>query len=225
MDRAGVKTVFYKPDYTPPKGDAVAALYWPSDKTPYMGTVVPHPEYRAVYTDIILKKTESVNADLGVIHLDDPATHADTAKDVALKPIRLSARGAEVSDEVIMVGYGKTEQAGGRMGERFYGLNRVSSLEEDGNGFFRVGKEARLPKTFKKGVPYVGKRGPTVRTGDSGGPCFWKNRDGTVALIGIASELFTENGLEFTDYTDTAKYKDWIKGEIAKAEANGNKNP
>jgi secreted trypsin-like serine protease len=206
VQRVTVRTVLYHPDYELPReGDDVD---WPAKKENHAGTVVPHPELRMVYTDQTSFVSLSNHADLAVIQLDDSLQGK-------LESVKLATQQVQVSDEIIMVGYGKTEQTGERMGERFYGQNKVSSLEEDGSKLFRVGRELRIPKTFKKGKPFLQRKSPSVRTGDSGGPCLREN-SGRMELVGIASEHF-DSALEFSDYTNVLEYKEWIEAEIDRA--------
>lgn len=126
-------------------------------------------------------------ADLAVIALDEPFNEQEAP------PVALADRAVSLREQVTLVGFGNDSRTNGYSGDRRSGQNTVAALETVG-------------KTF-----LVGQKGSHTLGGDSGGPCF---RDGM--LVGIATTSSTPP-VEFSEFTSTHFYRDWLKAEIANA--------
>jgi len=126
-------------------------------------------------------------ADLAVIALDEPFSEQE------VPPASLAESAVSLRERVTLVGFGNDSRTHGYSGERRSGKNTVAALEVIG-------------KTF-----LVGQKGSHTLGGDSGGPCF---RDGM--LVGIATTTSTPP-VEFSEFTSTHFYRDWLKAEIANA--------
>lgn len=127
------------------------------------------------------------SADLAVIHLEE------SLKQKEFQPVSVATDKVWLNDSVVLVGYGYDKRTHGYSGDRRSGNNQVTAVETSG-------------KTF-----LVGRKGSHTLGGDSGGPCL---REGM--LVGIATTS-SEPPVEFSEFTSTHFYKQWLDEEIAQA--------
>jgi hypothetical protein len=152
----------------------------------------------------------SSNADLAVIALREPPQ--------GVKPIHLATNAIRYTQPVILVGYGSDMPEVGMEGTRRFGFNEVASIAEDGATFL-VGRPIQIQRPYKpKERLLVREEGSYSLKGDSGGPCL-RERNGVTELVGIAKTRYGGHELvQFSEYTSTVFYLEWLRREIAKAE-------
>lgn len=171
---------------------------------PYLGEVIPHPDFRVVLEDIEVEEAGAVGnnrkatrlvvvereADLAFVRLDQPVAGivsyaALHSQDVAAtQPITVTGFGA---DEVNV--QGECQYRDPRPTRRF-GSNTVTEKAPNG-------------KTFK-----IERTGALSACGDSGGGAFVQGK-----LIGILSTALMG---ESSTYTDLRYYTPWIEGVVTK---------
>jgi len=190
-----VKVVTYRPEGEP-------------DREDFTGTVNPHEQLRILYNDE--GKEVSSSADLAVIALSRSPT--------GVKPIRLAIEQIRYTQSVSLVGYGSDGlKTGSKKGERRVGFNEVASIAENGATFL-IGKPIQIRRPYKpKELLLVREDASYSLMGDSGGPCL-RERGGVMELVGIAKTHYGGQELvQFSEYTSTYFYLEWLRREIAKA--------
>jgi secreted trypsin-like serine protease len=131
----------------------------------------------------------SSNADLALILLDDPV-------DKEFTPIPLADKEVQLQEFIVIVGSGYDETARVHDGERRYSRNKITELLPSGGGRMRIEQPG--------GHHY---------RGDSGGPCLREDEEG-ISLVGISSRNLGEG----ESITSTYRYRDWVRGELQRAE-------
>lgn len=206
---AMVETVFYEPLMEEIEKSLVQSSRWPTTLVAYSGEVRPNPELRIVYPSETDNQELASNADLAVIVL-----RRSIKGKIGVVP--LAEKQIKVDDSIVMVGYGAAEPEGPE-GSRRIGMNKVVSVEDGVGRIFRVTKPLFIPPTFVQGEPlFMREDGSYVLKGDSGGPSFREEDDGTFRLVGIAKTAY-RLPVEFSEYTSTYAYRDWIDKELANA--------
>lgn len=129
--------------------------------------------------------------DIGVIRLKEDAPRG--AKVLPLK----RGSGVQAGCQVVLAGFGHTRNPQEAYGE----LRRVTTLVEEVN-------EPAAEIIF--GDP---ERVAASCSGDSGGPMFFLEEDGDLAVLGITSRIVDRESacVNRGVYTDVRKYEDWIK--------------
>lgn len=175
------------------------------------GNVKPHEDLLIVYDDE--EKELSSNADIAVIALREPPQ--------GVTPIRLATGPVRYTQPVTLVGYGRDMPEVGREGTRRFGSNEVASIAESGATFL-VGKPIQIQRPYKpKEMLLVREEGSYSLKGDSGGPCL-RERNGAMELVGLAKTRYGGHELvQFSEYTSTYFYLEWLRREIASAERKG----
>jgi V8-like Glu-specific endopeptidase len=148
------------------------------------GRVRPNPALNVPFSNAAMG-TLDATADLAVIRLDKPIT--------TIPPVRLSSTEISDGEEVVMVGYGFTEN-GKKYGVRNFGNNNVTQVLKLNERKF-----------------YISQGASHILPGDSGGPCLSK-KDQT--LVGIAMIVGTYNGQLVSFFTNTHSHMKWLKDEI-----------
>lgn len=131
----------------------------------------------------------SSHADLAVILLEEPLGEE-------LRPLPLADREVQLNETLIITGSGHDEFSRRYDGERRFSRNRVTESLPSGGGRMRIEQPG--------GHHYKG---------DSGGPCLREGPGGAV-LAGVSSRNLGE-GEAITSIYD---YRDWLLGEIKRAE-------
>jgi hypothetical protein len=206
---ATVTTVRYKPLTEEQRSHLADDLQWPADVLPQTGRVRPHPEIKIRYASESDRQELSSNADLAVIILEQPLAGG-------LRAVPLANTRVRVAEPVISVGYGVTRLDATDGGARRLGTNEVASLEETSGKTFRIAKPLLIPPTFSQGEPLLMRETASYALdGDSGGPCLRENGD-TFELVGIAKTSYRAP-VEFSEYTSTYFYREWIRQQLALA--------
>jgi hypothetical protein len=123
----------------------------------------------------------------------------------------------QLREAIVMVGYGYDQRVGGFQGERRSGKNEVATFTMGGATFI-VGKPLEVAQPVRPGGSIVVREaGSYMLEGDSGGPCF-RQSDG--ALVGIAMTT-SQPPLEFSEFTSTYSYRDWLRAELERAKRHG----
>jgi hypothetical protein len=133
----------------------------------------------------------SSHADLAVITLKEPLREE-------FRPLPLADRDVEINESIVIVGSGYDELNRRYDGERRASRNRVTEELSSGGGRMRIEQPG--------GHHYKG---------DSGGPCLHEGPGGA-ALVGTSSRNLGEGEA----ITSTYEYRDWLLGEIQRAEEN-----
>jgi hypothetical protein len=173
-----------------------------------LGAVRPHEQLKILYNDE--GKEIFSNADLAAIVLGQAPQ--------GIKPIRLAAEPVRYTQPVTLVGYG-AERLGMRAAEkRRFGFNEIASIAENGATFL-VGKPIQVRRPYKpKELLLVREDASYSLSGDSGGPCL-RERRGAIELVGVAKTHYGGQELvQFSEYTSTHFYLEWLRREIASAE-------
>lgn len=181
------------------------------DKEDFTGTVTPHEQLAILYDKE--GKEVSSHADLAAIFLRAPPK--------GVRPIRLSTQQLRYTQPVTLVGYGTAQLGVPGGGKRRFGLNEVASIAESGATFL-VGKPIQVRRPYKpKEVVLIRADASYSLAGDSGGPCL-REHDGTMELVGIAKTHYGSQELvQFSEYTSTYFYLEWLRRQIATAERTG----
>lgn len=135
-------------------------------------------------------QVESSRADLAVIVLDEDV-------DKEFRPMSLADRDIALNETLIVVGSGYDELNLQHDGERRSSRNKVTELLPSGGGRMRIEQPG--------GHHYKG---------DSGGPCL-REGGGRAELVGISSRNLGEGEA----VTSTYGYRDWLREEIRRSEA------
>jgi hypothetical protein len=214
---ASVTTVFYS-SLTEQEGERLASeLNWPAESKNYTGKVRSYPELKIYYPDETDARELSSSADLAVIALDRPL-------DSRFRAIPLATKQVRATETVISVGYGVTKPDAGDGGARRVGTNEVASLEETSGKTFRVAKPLLIPPTFSAGEPLLMRETASYAlAGDSGGPCFREEED-RLELVGVAKTSYRVP-VDYSEYTSTYFYRDWIRQEIEQARKASSSKP
>ncbi|WP_224244742.1 trypsin-like serine protease [Hyalangium gracile] len=138
----------------------------------------------------------SSDADLAVIVLDEPF-------EKEFRPIPLADKDIQLNESIVIVGSGYDETANAYDGERRSSTNTIIEVLASGGGRLRI----RQPD----GHHYKG---------DSGGPCLREGSEGAV-LVGVSSRNLGEGEA----VTSTYPYRDWLRGEIQRAEGRQQTRP
>ncbi len=148
------------------------------------GRVRPNPALNVPFSNASMGALDAT-ADLAVIRLDKPIT--------TITPIQLS--GAEVvgGEEVVMVGYGFTED-GGKYGRRNFGNTKVTQVLKLNERKF-----------------YISEGTTHILPGDSGGPCLNKK---DYSLVGIAMIVGVYNDQMVSFFTNIHSHMKWLQDEI-----------
>jgi hypothetical protein len=173
------------------------------------GVVRPHEDLKIIYND--QDQEVSSQSDLATILLERPIKN--------IQPAPLATRQARIKEPVVLAGYGQTQRGELPSKMRRFGMNEVATIEERGATFL-----VRKPILIR--TPYTAKERLLIRekasyslAGDSGGPCLRK-RGGTFELVGIAKTVYgTDHLVEFSEYTSTYAYLDWLRAEIRRAKS------
>jgi hypothetical protein len=180
-----------------------------ADDEPLAGSVRPHEQLRILYNEE--NREISSQADLAVIVL--------RTSPKGIKPLRLATEQIRYTQPVTLVGYGAPSPGvpAGRM--RRFGFNEVASISENAATFL-VGKPIRIRRPYKpKELLLVREEASYSLAGDSGGPCL-RERGATLELVGIAKTYYGGQDLvQFSEYTNTYFYLEWLRQQIAKAES------
>jgi hypothetical protein len=187
---------------------------------PYSGKVYVHEDIRIVYRGIETRggwesSTDSSNADLAIIVLDQPVQGW-------VEPVRLAEKPVQLNERVVLVGLGTARVA---VDEdelvRRYGENAVVSIKDDGTTF-HIGRPLEVSPGYSGERPeLVRRRGSYAESGDSGGPCL-RERNGALELVGIARSTHGPP-LVLSVYTSTYSYLGWLRAKL-KAVKNGELN-
>ncbi|HYH97156.1 trypsin-like serine protease [Hyalangium sp.] len=212
--RASVQTFFFKTLDEEEQERITNPAQWPTSGEVYVGEVRPNPQLMVVYTSETNNHELASNADLAFIFLD-----------VSLKgkvdSARLPREQIKVNEPIRMVGFGATKPGEPPAGIRRVGANTVVSVEEGAGRIFRVTKPLLIQPAFVQGEPlFMREDGSYVLAGDSGGPSFREEEDGTFSLVGIAKTAYNLP-VEYSEYTSTYAYRDWIVREIEGARKRG----
>jgi hypothetical protein len=132
----------------------------------------------------------SSTADLALIILDH-------AMEEGIQPLALADSDIQLHETLVVVGSGHDELTHLYDGKRRYSRNTVTERLASGGGRMRVGQPG--------GHPYKG---------DSGGPCLREEASGLV-LVGISGRNLGEGAA----ITSTYGYRDWLRSELQRAEA------
>jgi hypothetical protein len=173
-----------------------------------LGEVRPHEQLKILYN--AEGKEVSSHADLATIVLRQAPQ--------GIKPLRLAREPVRYTQPVTLVGYG-AERLGARAGgKRRFGFNEVASIAEEGTTFL-VGKPIQIRRPYKpKEMLLIREDASYSLHGDSGGPCL-RERGGAMELVGIAKTHYGGQDLvQFSEYTSTYFYREWLQREIANAE-------
>jgi hypothetical protein len=175
------------------------------------GEVRPHEQLRILYNEE--GREISSNADLAAILLRQAPP--------GLKPLRLAREPVRYTQPVTLVGYGAERLGGRASGKRRVGFNEVASISEEGATFL-VGKPIQVRQPYKpKEVLLIREEASYSLHGDSGGPCL-RERGGVMELVGIAKTHYGGQDLvQFSEYTSTYFYLEWLRREIANAARQG----
>lgn len=178
---------------------------------PYRGKVFVHEDIRIVYRGIETRdgrenSTDSSNADLAIIVLDQPVQGQ-------VAPVRLAEKPVQLNEKVILVGFGTARMAlDADELVRRYGDNAVVSIKDDGTTF-HIGRPLEVSPGYSGERPeLVRRRGSYAESGDSGGPCL-RERNGTLELVGIARSTHGPP-LVLSVYTSTYKYLGWLRAKL-----------
>lgn len=194
---ASIKVWSYRPDEE-------------ADNELFTGRVRPHGQLKILYNQ---KNQElSSQADLAVILLKTAPK--------SIKPLRLATEQIRYAQPVTLVGYGDTIPSREGENARRFGFNEVASISENG-ATFMVGKPLRVRRPYQPKEPLLVRDEASYSLhGDSGGPCL-RERGSTLELVGIAKTYYGGSDLvQFSEYTNTYFYLDWLRLEIANAERN-----
>jgi hypothetical protein len=131
----------------------------------------------------------SSHADLAVILLEEPLSEE-------FRPLPLADRDVDLNETLIITGSGHDELSRRYDGERRFSRNRVMEVLPSGGGRMRIEQPG--------GHHYKG---------DSGGPCLREGLGGAV-LVGVSSRNLGEGEA----ITSTYEYRDWLLGELERAE-------
>jgi hypothetical protein len=181
-----------------------------SDDEFLTGRVKPHGQLQILYNQ---KNQElSSQADLAVIVLKTAPK--------SIKPLRLATEQVRYAQPVTLVGYGAAIPGAQSDRARRFGFNEVASIAENG-ATFMVGKPLRVRRPYQPKEPLLVRDDASYSLhGDSGGPCL-RERGSTLELVGIAKTYYGGSDLvQFSEYTNTYFYLDWLRQEIANAERN-----
>jgi hypothetical protein len=219
VETTSVTMVRYKAD-----GEALRTMLrsgfagLPGDKIgPYRGKVHVHEDIRIIYRELETSdgwesSTDSSDADLALIVLDQPVQGR-------LEPLKLAENPVQLKERVILVGFGALHHdAKASMPMRRYGENEVVSIKDDGTTF-HIGTPLEVASGYSGEKPeLVRRRGSYAESGDSGGPCL-RERKGVLELVGIARSTHGPP-MVLSVYTSTHKYLGWLRGKL-KAVKNG----
>lgn len=174
---------------------------------PYMGDVLPHPDFKIVLKNMEFEDTSAAGRGRKITRLVVTERNADLAFVRLAEAVKGGASYARfhngvvpTSSSVTVTGFGADKV--GANGEcqyldirpiRRFGGDTIIEREDSG-------------KTFK-----IGRDGALSACGDSGGGAFFENK-----LIGILS---TAAMGESSTYTDLYYYKKWIDGVIKETQA------
>ncbi|MBN1204395.1 MAG: trypsin-like serine protease [Myxococcaceae bacterium] len=215
---ANITILLYRPLSEKERALLTSELDWPSEARSSTGQVRPHPGLEIHYLNETDNRELSSNADLAVIRLDEPL-------DGRIPPVSFAREEVSIAEPVTIVGYGlarPTERSS--RGARRVGTNEIASLEETGGKTFRIAKPLLIPATFAQGESLLMREMASYAlSGDSGGPCF-RERDESLELVGIAKTSHSVP-VEYTEYTSTHFYRDWIRGELERARKAGSSQP
>ncbi len=132
----------------------------------------------------------SSHADLALILLNH-------AVDAEFKPLAISDKEIALNESPTIVGSGHDETAEAYDGERHASRNKVVEVLPSGGGMMRIEQP----------------EGHHYRQ-DSGGPCI-REGAGENELVGLSSRNLGEGGTIISTYG----YRDWLRGEIQRAQA------
>jgi hypothetical protein len=138
----------------------------------------------------------SSHADLAVITLDEPVERE-------FRPLPLANKDIQLHESIVIVGSGYDELARAYDGERRFSTNKVIEVLPSGGGRMRIQQPG--------GHHY---------RGDSGGPCLRESGEKAV-LVGVSSRNLGEGEA----VTSTYGYRDWLHGELQRAEGKRPKRP
>jgi hypothetical protein len=181
-----------------------------SDDEFLTGRVKPHGELQILYNQ--RNQELSSQADLAVIVLKTAPK--------STKPLRLASEQVRYAQPVTLVGYGATIPGAQSNRARRVGFNEIASISENG-ATFMVGKPLRVRRLYKPKEHLLVRDDASYSLhGDSGGPCI-RERGSTLELVGIAKTYYGGSDLvQFSEYTNTYFYLEWLRQEIANAERN-----
>lgn len=132
----------------------------------------------------------SSHADLALILLNH-------AVDAEFKPLAISDKEIALDESLTIVGSGYDETAEAYDGERHASRNKAMEVLPSGGGMMRI--EQPGAHHYRQ---------------DSGGPCI-RERAGEMELVGLSSRNLGEGGTIISTYG----YRDWLRGEIQRAQA------
>jgi len=158
------------------------------------GTVRPHENFEALLDDTMA--VTGATSDLAVILLDKPMEHVPLG-------FQLTGSSVEIDDELIVVGYGRTEVEGQPGGRRLFGRNTIT---QKGRSNLTNMKDKDIVFLFER-------RGAHAFAGDSGGPCFREDGQGRW-LVGIVSQ---GNG-RVSRFTSLYPHLLWLKDQLGRAD-------
>jgi hypothetical protein len=132
----------------------------------------------------------SSHADLALILLKN-------AVGAQFRPLAISDEEIALNESLTIVGSGYDETAEAYDGERHASRNKVVEVLPAGGGLMRIEQP----------------EGHHYRQ-DSGGPCI-REGEGKMELVGLSSRNLGEGGTLISTYG----YRDWLRGEIQRAQA------
>lgn len=178
---------------------------------PYRGKVHVHENIRIIYREIETSNgwessTDSSDADLALIVLDEPV-------EGRVDPLKLAEKPVQLKERVILVGFGAQHLgANASVPVRRYGDNEVVSIKDDGTTF-HIGTPLEVTPGYSGEKPaLVRRRGSYAESGDSGGPCL-RERKGSLELVGIARSTHGPP-MVLSVYTSTYRYLNWLRGKL-----------
>ncbi len=155
--------------------------------------VRPHPRFLSM--DDNEDKGLFREADLAIVHLEQPVTQS-------VRSIKLPTAEIRLNEDIIMVGYGpgETHYPKTTFGFRHFGESKVTHIDRFASGGMRF---TALEQPNDGGTP------SRIQAGDSGGGGFSKADD--TLLLGIVSARSEERGSIFES---VYPYREWLEEEM-----------
>ena len=157
------------------------------------GTVQPHENFQVRLDDTGIVKSST--SDLAVIFLEEALGRTNI--DFELPKIE-----PDINDDVVVVGYGLTENAESAVDRRFFGRNKIT---DKGRSDLTKRNDNDVSLLFELS-------GAHVAAGDSGGPCFIE--DGKKRwLVGITAQ----GDGRISRFTSLYRHLSWLNQQLEKA--------
>lgn len=169
-------------------------------------------EINSSYSYARNKSVDNATNDLAVLKFS-----GGMAKGYSVRPLPTSSYDPATATEIVMSGYGITDEKNEDSGTLRFTRANPSRLKKE---FYMRGlkKTIQVDKTLIMEQPENG-----VCSGDSGGPLYAKNQDGTLTLIGVTS-MVADNNAEYSwnakvchgvsIFVDVRAQLDWIQRAV-----------